>query len=151
MRYTSPSQMKKFGLYYIFVGIILTVFGIGIIMIIYGLYLYNKGRKWDNQESQMSYSDPEQYQAIEDHREGSKQYGKPFEKTNYTGADINQLGDEELYGLFRQRYYKGRNYIIIGLLLSVILIGIPIVVFGFIEISKSVQVKTELKRRGVMA
>lgn len=142
--------MKKYALYYIFVGIILTAFGIGILFILYGLYLYNKGRKWDNKEKYLSYQDPQQYQAIEDQRDYSKQYGKNYQNSNFEGYNKHQLDDEQLYGLFRQQYYKGRNYFLIGLVLSFILIGIPIAIYGFYLIMKSQGPKMELRKRGVI-
>ena len=143
--------MKKLALYYIFIGIILSVFVVGIFLILYGLYLYNRGRNWDKELLNLSYSDPEQYQAVENQRETISNYGVEHEKNDFTGLEMNQLADDELYGLFRQRYYKGRNFIIIGAILSFILIGIPILIYGFYEIVKSQQVKMELTRRGVVA
>ncbi len=143
--------MKKFAIYYIFIGIILSVFVVGVLFILYGLYLYNKGRNWDKELLNVSFSNPEQYQEIQDQKKAVADYEVEYEKTDFSRREIHQLADEELYGVFRQRYYKGRNFVIIGVILTFFIIGVPILIYGLYEIFKSQQVKMELTRRGVVA
>lgn len=143
--------MKKFAIYYIFIGIILSVFVVGVLFILYGLYLYNKGRNWDKELLNVSFSNPERYQEIQDQKKAVADYEVEYEKTDFSRREIHQLADEELYGVFRQRYYKGRNFVIIGVILTFFIIGVPILIYGLYEIFKSQQVKMELTRRGVVA
>lgn len=46
--FSSPGDMRKSGRTWIIIGFILLYFGIGTLLIFYGIYLLYKARKWDN-------------------------------------------------------------------------------------------------------
>ncbi|MHA2098083.1 MAG: hypothetical protein ACW99A_05300 [Candidatus Kariarchaeaceae archaeon] len=52
--------MKKIAQYYIIAGVIFTFIGIGIMLILYGIYLYRNAGKWEKEPTRFSYSEPGQ-------------------------------------------------------------------------------------------
>jgi hypothetical protein len=64
-------------------------------------------------------------------------------------SPMPEQGNEELYELFIQKYTRGRNYFILGLLTLIIFIGIFIMAYAFRDLWESQKYKKELQRRGV--